>query len=195
MGWGLISPIFSIFVIEEIVGATLVTVGVVSAFYWLVRSLVQFPIAVALDKMKGEKDDFYVLVLSLLMIGGLSFAMTLVETPFQLYFIQALYGGAFGAYSIAWPSIFSRHMDKGRVAIDWSLDKGLIGLIIAGTSLLGAEVANTIGFDAVFILTGAVSILSALALFAVPKLIIPKSSTSDLEAIIQRIQGKHKLRG
>ena len=34
-GWGLISPFFSIFVLDRIEGTTLVTVGVLAAVYWL----------------------------------------------------------------------------------------------------------------------------------------------------------------
>jgi len=61
-GWGFISPLFSVFIIEKIAGATIATVGVATALYWVVRSVVQLPIADYLDKTEGERDDFYALI-------------------------------------------------------------------------------------------------------------------------------------
>ena len=49
-GWGLLDPVFSIFIIKEIPGATVVTVGISVAIYWLLKSAFQIPIALALDK-------------------------------------------------------------------------------------------------------------------------------------------------
>ena len=44
-GWGLIEPIFSIFIIDTVRGATLVTVGISAAIYWVLRSVIQLPLA------------------------------------------------------------------------------------------------------------------------------------------------------
>lgn len=190
-GWGLISPIFSVFIVEEIVGATVVTVGIASSVYWVARSSVYIPVARFLDKRKGEKDDFYALVFSLIMVGVAAFLMTRVQTPLHLYLAHGFHGLVFAIYQIAWPSMFSRHLDKGNVSLDWSLDKVLIGVAVATTSILGAHAAALWGFRTVFMVTGIASWFSVVILMAMPKLLFPEKPEKQSEDTTETHR-KHK---
>lgn len=174
-GWGFVSPVFSIFIIEDIVGATLVSVGVSAAVYWFTRSLTQPPLAKFLDKQKGEKDDFYILLGGLLLTSLTAFLFTLISTTTELYLLQLLHGTGMGAYSVAWSAIFSRHLDKGRFAFDWSLDRAAIGVSIGVTSIVGGSLASSFGFDTVFVISGILSFVSAIVVFIVPDLIFPRT--------------------
>lgn len=193
-GWGLVSPIFAIFVVESIEGATLMIVGISSAIYWFARAVVQPGTARLLDRRQGEKDDFRALLISLLAIAVSSFALAVVRTPASLYLVQILHGASFGVYSVAWPSIFTRHMDKEGVAFDWSLDRASIGISIAITSIGGAKLAELIGFQSVFVVTGIASIISAVVLFSIPKLILPKPEDEPSNVHQARVHRKHKSR-
>jgi len=173
-GWGLMGPIFSIFVIEKIAGATLVTVGITSAIYWLVKSVIQIPIAEYLDRTDGEKDDFMVLLGGLVLSGVAAFLFAFVDTVSKLYAVQFLHAIAFGLYVPSWSAIFSRHLDKNKYALSWSLDSTAIGLASGLTGFIGAAVANSFGFTSVFLAAGVLSLLSALIVFFVPDLILPK---------------------
>jgi MFS family permease len=195
MGWGLVSPIFSVFIIQEIVGATLVTVGIGAAIYWLARSAIQVPTALLLDRVRGEKDDFYALVSGLVLVAVSSFLLAVIKTPAQLYLIQALYGGSFGVYSVAWPAIFSRHTERGKVAFDWSIDRASVNLVIAVTSFLGAKTAEVFGFSTVFVVAGFVSLASAAVLIAVPQIILPKPTVRYVGTASAGLHHKHKQRG
>jgi hypothetical protein len=42
-GWGLVSPVFAIFIVEKIQGGTALVVGIATAIYWLFRSLLVLP--------------------------------------------------------------------------------------------------------------------------------------------------------
>jgi len=161
-GWGFVGPIFAIFVIEDIVGTTLVTVGTSAAVYWFTRSLVQPPIAIYLDRKRGERDDLYVLIAGLLLASFSAFLFALISTVFQLYVVQFVHGIAMGAYSVSWSAIFSRHLDKGRFAFDWSLDRAAIGAAVGASGILGGVLANSFGFDTTFVITGILAFLSAL---------------------------------
>lgn len=193
-GWGFIMPVFSIFVIEEIYEATLVTAGIATAVYWLLRGLVQPSVAKFIDRTKGEKDDFWVLVGSLAIVGIASGSLAFVETKTALYVVQMVHGAAFGAYSVAWPAIFSRHMDKGGVAFDWALDRGSVGLSVALTSILGAKGAELLGFDLIFVLAGLTALVSAAILLGIPKLILPKPQKSHPTSREIGLHRKHKGR-
>ena len=196
MGWGFISPIFSLFVLYQIEGATIVTVGIGTAVYWFFRSVIQPPTAYFLDKHKGEKDDLYALIVALVVVGFASLELATVVSEIHLYLIQIIHGAAFGIYSVAWPSIFSRHMDKGMVAVDWSLDRSSVGMAVAITSIGGAAMAEALGFPAVFILAGIMTIGSALILLFAPKLILPheKNPSRDVTVLRARAERKHRYR-
>ncbi len=175
-GWGLINPIFSVFLIEKVPGATLATVGGVTAVYWITKSLVQLPVSVALDKHQGEKDDFYTLVFSLILAGFSALAFLLARDVTTLYLVSFLHGLAFGLYAPSWSGIFTRHMDKDHLAFDWSLDSTTIGISSGIAAFIGGSVAAAFGFSVVFIMTSVLSFLSALLLMMVPDLVFPKAT-------------------
>lgn len=173
-GWGLIEPVFGVFVVREVQGATLVTIGTMAAIYWLLKSVLQLPLANYLDRTKGEKDDFYALILGLFIAAASAFSFAAVTTVWQLYLVQILHSIGFAFYVASWPAIFSRHLDKNRVSFDWALDSTAVGVSAGITGYLGSVVADRFGFDVVFILGGIFTVISALVLLAVPDLVIPE---------------------
>ena len=181
--WSFIQPIFSIFVIKDIAGATIVTAGVAAALYWIVKSLLQIPVANFLDKTDGEKDDFYALVFSVTLAAFAAFSFMLVKNIWSLFVVQMLYAIAMSFYIPSWSGIFSRHLDAKRFAFDWSLDSTAIGFTAFVTSLVGSVMAQWIGFQAVFLVVGAFSLMSAMLLYFAPNVFLPKQ-TSKQEAPI-----------
>lgn len=177
-GWGLVAPLFSIFIIEEIRGATLVTVGIATAIYWVIKSIIQVPMANFLDKTDGEKDDFYVLIVALLLASATAFSFTLITEIWHLYAIQVLHAVAFGLYVPAWTGMFSRHLDKKHEALDWSLNSATIGIASGITGIASGILANAFGFSVPFILAALLSIVSALAVMAAPDIVFPPKQRS-----------------
>lgn len=173
-GWGLVAPVFSVFVIEKVEGATLLTVGASAAIYWIARSFTEMPVAHILDKTKGEKDDFKVLMWGLILASAAAFMFPVIKSVTALYLIQIFHGIAFGLYNPSWSAIFSRHLDKNRIAFDWSLDSVTLGLASGVTGFLGGYLAARFGFNLVFIGVGAMSLTAALLVFSAPELILPK---------------------
>ena len=173
-GWGLIGPIFALFVVERIPGAGLVAVGSAAGIYWIVKSLVQIPVAIFLDRREGERDDFFVLVASLILVGFTAMAFLLVRSVGGLFLVTFLQAVAFAFYTPSWSALFSRHLDKDHCAFDWSLDSTSIGFASGATAFLGAALARIFGFPIVFILASALAFAGALLLLAVPNLVLPK---------------------
>ena len=175
-GWGFIDPILSVFVVQQIPGATLETVGIGVAIYWACRSVFQIPIANYLDRTAGEQDDFRALVSGLILAGITAFAFGFIQTTWQLYMVQAIHGFAFALYFASWPTIFSRHLDKDRISFDWSLDSTVVGLSAGVTGFLGGIVAYKFGYGVVFVAAGILAFIAALVLLGAPDLILPKPS-------------------
>lgn len=178
-GWGLVQPIFSVYVIEMVAGATLVTVGVAAAIYWILKSILQLPVANFLDKTDGETDDFRALIWSLFLGAVAAFSYILISEPWHLYLVEVLHAIAFALYVPAWSAIFSRHVDKNRVSFDWSLDSTVAGIAAGMSGFLGGTIAAKLGFDGVFILAGTLSLAAAFVLMTMPELVFPKKTTEE----------------
>lgn len=173
-GWGFIDPVFSVFIVQKIAGASLITVGIAAAIYWILKSVLQIPIAKYLDRTAGERDDMIALIGGLLLAGISAMAFAWVSTTLELYLVQAVHAVAFAFYSASWPAIFSRHLDKDRFSFDWSLDSVTVGVAAGITGLIGGIVAETWGYPAVFLSAGILSFIAAFVLIATPDLILPK---------------------
>lgn len=176
-GWGFIGPVFALFVVAQITAATAATVGVAVGIYWIVKALVQIPVASYLDHTRGEKDDFYALLLSLMLAGFAAILFLLTENALGVFLVSALQGLAFGVYTPAWFGIFSRHLDPDRNAFDWALDSTTVGFAYGIAGIVGGALAATFGFEAVFIMASVFSFGSAILLFTIPDIIIPKPSS------------------
>lgn len=181
-GWGLVQPIFAIFITTSIVGATVITVGTVAAIYWLTKVVFQLPIALLIDKKDGEKDNFMVLIFGLVLAGISAFAFIFIDQIWQLYLIQGLHALGMSMYTPAWSSIFSKHLDNGHEALDWSLDNSSLALAAGVTGLLSGYLVTWFGFPVIFFIASILSLLAAFIIFLTPKLIFydqPKNSRNS----------------
>ncbi|MFA4999264.1 MAG: MFS transporter [Parcubacteria group bacterium] len=172
-GWGLVSPIMAVFVVREIDGASLVTVGILAGIYWAVRSAIQLPMAILIDKSESERDDLYLLIVGLLLISASAFWLKFVDNVPKLYVFQVIYALGFAFYAASWAGIFSRHIEKNKAAISWSLDHTFLGIATGITGFAGGYLADRFGFDVIFVAVGVASLLSAIIVFIVPDVMFP----------------------
>jgi len=189
-GWGLINPIFALFVVDKISGTTVFTVGTAFALYWIVKALFQIPVSLYLDRHEGEKDDFHALILGLTLAGFAAMAFLLVKSILALYIVMFIQAIAYGLYTPSWSAIFSRHLDKDHYSFDWALDSTTVGIASGVAAFIGGAIAKLFGFEAVFILTSILSLGSASLLFFIPNLILPKITTPKQPIIPDHTPGK-----
>lgn len=174
-GWGLIEPVFSIFIIEHIAGATLVTVGFSAAIYWITKSIMQIPIANFLDRIRNEKVAFLAVIAGLTLGGITAFLFMLIREPWQLYLLQFVHSVAFGLYIPAWSGLFAKHLDKDHFSLDFSLDSTAVGIAAGISGMVGGILANWFGFPIVFIFAGLLTFVAAGVLLSAPHLVFPQA--------------------
>lgn len=172
-GWGLVGPVFALFIINRVAGADAITVGIAVAIYWATRAAVQMPVAIYIDRHGGERDDFHALIFGLILGGVSALAYLTIATPVGLFAVALLQGVAFGFYSPAWYAIFSRHLDKGSGAFDWALDGTGVALVSGASAFIGGAIAQFFGFGALYLIASALSFGSAFVLLAVPRVLFP----------------------
>jgi len=183
-GWGLLDPLFAIFITRNITGATIATVGTMAGIYWIVKSTLQIPISIYLDKTDGEKDDFYALVLGLMLASLVLFSFMAATEVWHLYLIQVFKAIAFALYVPAWTAILSRHLDKDKIAFEWALASTSAGFAIGVTGLIGGWLAS-LGFNLVFLSGGFLGLCSAILLILAPNLILPPRKMKIGEGILR----------
>jgi MFS family permease len=165
---GLLSPIYAVFILDRIEGATLEIVGIATAVYWTSRVVSVIPLSRLMDKIKGEKDEYYLMLLGTFFISALPLCYIFITQAWQVYIVQFFNAVAFSLVIPAWRVIFTKNMDKNRVGFEWSLDDVGVGLATAIAAALGSMVAERMGFEYLFIfifLVGFSSVLVLLLLY------------------------------
>ena len=166
-GWGLIGPIFAIFLTKQIQGGDLKMVGFVAAAYWLTKSIIQPFIASWLDKNHGEKDDFIFLVVGMYIANLIPLGYIFATQPWHIFGLEFIRALAMACVIPTWAAIFTRHIDKGREAFSWSMESTGIGFAAGFAGASGAWLAAVFGFEIVFLLVALFGILSSSLLLIV----------------------------
>jgi len=168
-GVGLMSPIFAVFITEQIKGGSISVAGFAAAIYLMCKSLLPIPIARFMDIQRGEKDDFRVMMFGSIVMALVPFVYLFVRLPWELYVVQAIYGiGAAFAF-VSWQAIFTRHVDKEDVALEWGVYNTLTDLGGAAAAGIGGAIAQALGFHLLFILTGVILLCGVGALFGIAR--------------------------
>lgn len=167
-------PFFALFVVKDI-GAAAAAVGFASAIYWVVKSLLQLPIARWIDRDHGEIDDYYSLLLGLVITTSGLFTFYFAENIWHVFAIQILIG--IGDAFVVPPlyAIFSRHLDHDSEGFEWALQSSFsfgAGSAIGGT--LSGLLVSTLGIRPLFLINGTLMLVGIVILLFLKPYIRPK---------------------
>jgi len=180
-GWGLLGPVFAIFLVQKIAlgspaeGAKIA--GFASLTYWIVKSFLQIPIGQHLDKHRGEKDDFWFMVLGTFLTGLTPFGYLISFQPWHIYSFQVLHALGMAMAVPSWSALFTRHIDKGKEAFEWSVRSTSLGFGAGIAGAVGGVLAALFGFQIIFVLVGAFTMISAGLLILIQKEISSRDAT------------------
>ncbi|MDP3057311.1 MAG: MFS transporter [bacterium] len=160
-GWGLIAPVFAIYIIQNIKGGDIMVAGFAAAVYWIVKSIIQMPFAKYLDRNHGEKDDFYAVFFGLLLVSLVPLGYMVSTLPWHIYAFQILYAIGMALVVPAWFGLYTRHIDKGKEAYEWSVYSTSFGFIAGISGAIGGVIAAAIGFKIIFLLISFFTIMAA----------------------------------
>jgi len=181
-GWGLIGPIFAIFLTEQIEGGTIATVGFAAAAYWLTKSIVQPFIAHAFDKKRGEKDDFFFMVTGIYVANLIPLGYLFSTQVWQILLLEFIRGLAMACFVPTWYAIFTRHIDRGWEAFSWSIDSTTVGFAAGFSAAFGGILATILGFKILFVLVSFFGLLASSVLLLIRNHIFSKDHFNPLIA-------------
>ncbi len=163
---GLFGPIFAIFIANKIpTDNALEVIGIGTSIFLFTRSLGQIPLAYVIDKIKGEHDDFWVLLLGNTIYIVVPLLYLFINQPWHLFAIQFIYGlGAAMTYP-TWNAIFTRHIDKGKEGLEWGIYQTANDITGAIAAPIGGFIAAFYGFDAVMYFASITACVSSVYIF------------------------------
>ena len=171
LGWGLLAPVFAIFILENIATQSISeaskVAGFAALFYWLTKSLLEIPIGHFLDKKHGEKDDFWFMVIGTFITALVPIGYLFSSMPWHIYFFQIIHAAGMAMTLPSWLAIFTRHIDKGKEAFEWSMATTSIGAGAGIAGGVGGIMAGIFGFNILFIFVSMFTLLSAILLLFV----------------------------
>jgi len=177
---GLLAPIFAVFLLDSIRGGDASVAGMAAGIYWVTKSLLQVPVGKLLDKIKGEKDDYYVLIFGTFLASLVPLGYLIAFEPWHIYALEIILAFAMAMVIPPWGGLFTRHIDKGREAETWGFESSLLGLGVGLTGIAGGFIAKEFGFEIIFIAVSAFGIAGASLLLLVRKDILPQGNAIGL---------------
>lgn len=187
-GWGLVAPIFAIFVIEDqIKDGSLAAVGFIVAAYWVTKSIAQLFIAYYLDINKGEKDDFKFLIWGMYVANLVPLGYIFATSIAHLFFLEFIRGIAMASAIPSWRAIFGRHINRNWEAFSWSIESTSLGLASGLAAAFGGILVSLFGFKLVFVLVSIFGIISSSLLLPVRKHLFYFQKQDTKKALLESI--------
>jgi MFS family permease len=175
--WGLVNPVFALFIEDYITGVDVEVAGAAAGMYWITKSLLQVPIGKYLDRRREEnnieKTDYWFVVVGNFVASLTPLILLISSQPWHIYVSQIIFGAAMAMVVPPWGGIFMRHIDKGREAETYALESSALGLGVGAAGIVGGIIANLIGFSWLFIGVSIFGIFGTALLLLIKKNILP----------------------
>lgn len=155
--FGLIQPIFAIFMMNNVAKTTVMAIGVATAIELITKSLLQIVVARWTDAEKGNRRELVALIIGSIMMSLIPLGYIYAKTLGLIFICQFLYGIGGALIYPGWMVVFTRHTREENVGFEWSLYNTIISLATSIAAILGAYIAETFSFAYLFVI---VSILS-----------------------------------
>ncbi len=163
-GIGLLTPIFAVFIIDSVPGGSVEVAGIAIAIYLVTKSVMQLPAAYIIDKICGDKDDFWFMFVSLFVAAIVPLSYLFVSTPFELYIAQFVLGLALAFNFPSFMALFTKYIPDSKEATTWSIYYALFDLLSAGAAAIGGIMAVIFGFGPLIIAVSSIGVIGALLL-------------------------------
>jgi MFS family permease len=184
LGWGLLSPVFAIFILENISGGGSLQAaeiaGLAALFYWIPKSFFEIPVGIFLDKDHGEKDDFWAMFIGMLIISCIPIGYLFAYAPWHIYLCQVIYAAGMAMVLPSWLAIFTRHVDKGKEAFEWSLETTAIGTGAGIAGGLSGIMVALFGFKVLFLFVSGLTFISTILLLFIKNRVFSRDGRSTI---------------
>jgi MFS family permease len=156
--WNFVTPIFAIFVVNNIRGGNIEIAASAFSVYLITRVIFEI-IAGRYLSNRTDGHKFSLTILGMILMSAAYIGFSFSHTVSFLFGFYVLIGVGLGIASPAKYSLFSDHIDKSRAATEWSLYDAITLIGVASATALGGFIASTYGFRFLFVLSAIVNAL------------------------------------
>lgn len=165
---GLLAPIFAVFILENIQNKIEV-IGYAMSCYWLTRVVMVIPFSRIMDKVRGEIDEYSFIIIGTFLISVIPLFYIVSTAPWHIYVLQIVNGIANAMAVPAWRILFTNHIDKKIVGLEWSLEDVGVGIATASSATIGAFIASKLGFNVLFCTISFFGLIATIILIVLSK--------------------------
>lgn len=160
--WNFVTPIFAIFVINNINGGDIESASFGFSLYLIARVIFELIGGKLLLNTSGDKRKMRMAITGMLClsIAYLGFAFTKELLHMYIFYIVA--GMGLGIASPAKNALFSIHLDKSKEAAEWGVSDAVTFAGMALASTVGGIIAKMFGFQTLFLLAFFINLLATL---------------------------------
>lgn len=160
-GFGLIFPIFVVFIKEGLAGGSILTAGIATTIYLLGKSLLRIPISKYCDKRKLHKQF---MIAGYFMMAIVPFGYSLITSVYHLFVVELFFAVAAAIGRSGWYHLFTKSLPQGKEGSEWSIMKGYTGIGDALAATVGGILVTLFGFHATFIIIGLLGLIATATL-------------------------------
>lgn len=157
LGEGMLGPLFAVF--AERLGGSILDITWAWATYLIMMG--------ALMIIVGRFSDGYTSKARLMVVGYainalFTFGYLIVDTPMQLFLVQAGLGLAAALAQPTWLALYSKYEDHKHEGLTWGLAQGEGQLITGIAIIMGGLIVNYFSFTALFIIMGCIQVAATI---------------------------------
>ena len=156
-GEGMMGPLFAVF--AEKVGGDILDITWAWATYLIITGLLYILMGKLIN---GKNYKEKVMVAGYALNALITFGYLFVESPIQLFIVQAGLGIAEAIGTPAWDSLYAKTLSDDMDSYAWGLSTGQSQIVTGIAFALGGLITHYISFEALFITMGMVQIAAAL---------------------------------
>lgn len=156
LGEGMLGPLFAVF--AGVVGGNILDITWAWAIYLSVTGILILFIGKLSDGLSKEK----ILIAGYGLNTLFTFGYLLVDTPYELFIVQAGLGLAAALSIPTWDALYDHHSGDEKDGFIWGLASGEAYLITAVAVIIGGFVVTRFSFSVLFITMGSIHALATL---------------------------------
>lgn len=159
--FGLVQPIFAVYMIQNVVGISLTAIGIATTIQLVTKAIMQIIVAKWTDEEPGNRRELATLLIGSVLMSLVSFGYIWVHNLSMLYVLQFLYGLGGALAFPGWVVIYSRYIRAEKAGYEWSVYSTIVSLGTATAAAIGGYMAEAYSFTHLFVVIGTLSLIGS----------------------------------
>lgn len=159
--FGLVQPIFAVYMLQNVVGTTITAIGVAVTIQLVTKAVVQIIVAKWTDEEPGNRRELWTLFAGSILMSLVSFGYIFANNLSILYTLQFLYGFGAALAFPGWVVMYTRYIRAEKAGFEWSVYSTIISLGVAIAASVGAYMVEIYSFTHLFVAIGVLSLIGS----------------------------------